>query len=75
MKGSVSNVLPAKRFGFISGENGQEYFFHMTDMASDWDELVADFANAGGGKVKVTFEPVRTPKGPRAQNVNVVEPS
>lgn len=73
MVGSVSNIISIRKFGFISGENGQEYFFHMTDMDSDWDELLFDFSRAGGGKVKVTFEPVKTPKGPRAKNVSVIE--
>lgn len=73
MTGSVSNVVTAKRFGFISGESGEEYFFHKEDMISDWDELVADFNNGGAGKVRVEFRADKTPKGPRARNVAVIE--
>jgi cold shock CspA family protein len=73
MVGTVSNIIAAKKFGFISGENGQEYFFHHSEMVSNWDELLADFNMAGGGKVKVEFEPIRTPKGPRAKNVKVID--
>jgi len=72
MVGVVSNVVSSKKFGFISGENGQEYFFHMTDMMSDWSTLVLDFYRIGGGKIKVEFEALKTPKGPRAKNVKIV---
>lgn len=72
MNGTISNIVGAKKFGFIAGENGQEYFFHMTDMTSSWDELISDFNNSGGGKVKVEFTPEKTLKGPRARNVSVI---
>lgn len=73
MTGRISNIVVMKKYGFISGENGQEYFFHMTDVVSNWDELVSDFQQSGGGKVKVSFDTLKTPKGPRAQNVSVEE--
>lgn len=73
MTGKVSNIVVLKKFGFISGENGQEYFFHVSDVDGEWDELVADFDNVGGGKIKVLFEPIKTPKGPRAKNVSIIE--
>lgn len=73
MRGSVSNVVVNKKFGFISAENGLEYFFHKEDTVSDWDELVSDFSQSGGGKVKVEFRADKTPKGPRARNVAVIE--
>lgn len=72
MVGTLSNVLSAKGYAFIAGENGQEYFFHMSD-AVDWNAVVTNFVNMGGGVVKVTFEPEKTPKGPRARNV-VINP-
>lgn len=73
MIGTVSNVISAKKYGFISSENGQEYFFHKEDTLGDWDQLVADFALTGAGKIKVTFTPIKAQKGPRAQNVTVIE--
>jgi len=73
MTGTVSNIISKKMFGFISGENGQEYFFHREEMVSSWDELNADFFISGGGKIKVAFEPMKTPKGPRAKDVTVIE--
>jgi len=73
MIGTVSNIISKKMFGFISGDNGQEYFFHKEETVSNWNELVADFFILGGGKIKVCFEPMKTPKGPRAKNVSVIE--
>jgi cold shock CspA family protein len=73
MVGTISNVISVKRFGFIAGENGQEYFFHSSDLTSSWDELASDFAQTGGGKIKVTFTPEKTPKGPRARDVATYE--
>lgn len=72
MVGTVSNIIFTKKFGFISGNNGQEYFFHMEDMLGSWDALVDDFSTKGGGKVRVEFDAVKTVKGPRAKNVNVI---
>jgi cold shock CspA family protein len=73
MNGTISNLIVAKRFGFIAGTNGQEYFFHMSDLSdvNDWDVLVDAFAQHGGGTVKVDFEPLKTPKGPRAKDVSI----
>lgn len=73
MIGTVSNVVVNKRFGFISGDNGLEYFFHKEDTLSDWDELVYDFSQSGAGKIKVEFKADKTLKGPRARNVSVIE--
>ncbi len=73
MTGTVSNVIVIKQFGFITSDNGQEYFFHREDTLSDWNELVFDFHKGGAGKIKVSFEPGKTPKGLRARNVTVIE--
>lgn len=72
MTGTISNILSSKKFGFISSENGQEYFFHMSE-APDWDMLVIRFYENGAGKINVIFNPVKTPKGPRAVDVRIVE--
>jgi cold shock CspA family protein len=69
MVGKVSNLLPAKKFGFITSDNGREYFFHMSDVVSDWEDLVLSFEREGGAKIQVTFEPDKTPKGLRARSV------
>ena len=74
MVGTISNLIVDKRFGFISGGNGQEYFFHESDTEDCWETLVTEFRAQGGGKVQTTFEPEKTPKGPRARNVTYFEP-
>lgn len=71
MVGTVSNVVAQKRFGFILGGNNQEYFFHASDVVGSWDDMAAWFAKYGKGSVKVTFEPVKTDKGPRAKDVTL----
>lgn len=73
MNGTVSNVLPAKLYGFISGRDGLEYFFHKEEFVSNWQELVAGFAISGANIIQVSFDPMRTQKGPRAKNVSVIE--
>lgn len=68
MNGTVSNLLIKKSFGFIRGENGQEYFFHRDDTRN-WDKVHSDWENPSVDKLKVTFNPISTPKGPRAKDV------
>lgn len=74
MVGTISNIVIARRFGFISGDDGREYFFHMEDMETNWDELVSDFAAISKDrKIRVTFTQDKTSKGPRARKVSIFE--
>ena len=61
--GSIKKVVADRGFGFITGEDGKDYFFHRDGLASslDFDRLV------GGEKVQFEIEP--SPKGDRAKNV------
>lgn len=67
MIGNVVNILSAKKFGFIQGKNGLEYFFHVTDFNGDWEKLVQNWSEFGGADV--SFEAIKTHKGLRAANV------
>ena len=67
MTGTVSRVIADKGFGFITGEDGQDYFFHRSDLGGFFDDLAADIGK--GRKIKVQFESVPSPKGARASNV------
>ena len=61
--GIVKKMVSDRGFGFITAEDGRDYFFHRTALAPslDFDRLVAD--------AKVVFEIESSPKGPRATNV------
>jgi cold shock protein len=61
--GTVKKVVSDRGFGFITGDDAKEYFFHRgaLDTALDFDRLV-------GGE-KVEFEIEQSPKGPRAARV------
>jgi len=67
LSGSVKKVVPDRGFGFISADDGQEYFFHRSsvDSALEFDRL------AGGERV--TFDIERSDKGPRAAQVRPAE--
>ena len=67
MKGKVISYISAKKFGFISGEDGESYFLHLSSLLDKNNEtkLVKD--------VVVEFEPSATPKGLAAKQVHVPE--
>ena len=61
--GTIKKLVSDRGFGFISAEDGKEYFFHRSGIDGDFDLL-------NGGE-KVTFEVESSPKGPRAGRVRV----
>lgn len=68
MKGTIVRVMAEKRFGFIQGTDGKQYFFHASAFGGFFDDLVADLAD--NPHIAVSFEPVLAEKGPRAENVS-----
>jgi CspA family cold shock protein len=60
--GTIKKVVEDRGFGFITGEDGNEYFFHRNG--------VDNFENLRGGE-SVTFEIEQSDKGPRANQVKV----
>ncbi|HUU26420.1 MAG TPA: cold shock domain-containing protein [archaeon] len=67
MKGKIKKVVRGRGFGFINAEDGQEIFFHRSALEGvDFDALQE------GNSVE--FDVEEGPKGPRAVNVNVLEP-
>jgi CspA family cold shock protein len=60
MKGTVKWFNRIKRFGFITGEDGKDYFVHETQISSGGPLNEGD---------EVEFNPVEEEKGPQAQNV------
>jgi CspA family cold shock protein len=61
--GTIKKVVSERGFGFISGEDGKEYFFHRDGLTSS-----LNFDRLSGGE-KVEFEIEQSPKGARAKNV------
>jgi cold shock protein len=61
--GTVKKVVSDRGFGFITAEDGKDYFFHRDglDQSLDFDRL-------NGGE-RVSFDVQSSPRGPRAVNV------
>ena len=64
MRGAIKRMWSVKGFGFIRGEDGLDYFVHRTAV------LGAAFETVREGQ-RVTFEPMRHDKGPRAEQVQL----
>ena len=61
--GTVKKVQSDRGFGFITGEDGIEYFFHRSGV-----DTSLNFDSLHGGE-SVSFEIERSDKGPRASRV------
>jgi|TARA_Y100000310_G_scaffold345729_1_gene468935 CspA family cold shock protein len=64
MEGKVKWFNREKRYGFIEGDDGQEYFVHQTNLKEGTNLNEND---------KVSFEPGENEKGKQAQNVTLIE--
>ena len=60
MKGKVKFFNPEKRFGFITGEDGKEYFVHQSALKEGVNIKDED---------AVTFDVEQGDRGPKAANV------
>ena len=66
LKGKIKSLIRPRGFGFISAENGEQVFFHLSALqGKDFD-----FLEEG---TDVEFNLTRGPKGPRAVNIRIVE--
>ncbi len=69
MNGRVTTFLPEKRYGFIRGDDGKDYFFHSSSFTDKTPpERVCEQAI-------VRFDPTANPKGYRAVNLSLVDSS
>ena len=42
MQGTVTRIFPVAGYGFVEGEDGQEFFFHISALSgTDFSELTA----------------------------------
>ncbi len=67
MTGTVKKVIADRGFGFITGDDGKDYFFHRDglDRTLEFERL------AGGEKVAFDIEPSQ--RGPRAVRVTAAQ--
>lgn len=61
-QGTVKWFNGTKGFGFITGEDGKDYFAHFSEIQSD------GFKNLDEGQ-KVTFDITEGQRGPQASNI------
>lgn len=64
MNGTVKTLKQDKKFGFIKGEDGREFFFHASALKN------VTFGELRLGQ-EVTFEDAEGEKGPRAEDIFV----
>jgi CspA family cold shock protein len=65
MKGTVKWFNAEKGFGFITGEDGNDVFAHFSQINVEGFKTLEEGQN-------VEFEVVQGPKGPQAENIEVV---
>ena len=66
MQGVVKTFLPGKKYGFIKGDDGKDYFFHASAFKDKQQvEKICE-------EVRVDFEQVATPKGYQAKQCSLV---
>jgi len=63
VEGTVKFFNEAKRFGFIAGDDGKEYFVHSSGLKEGTTIREGD---------KVRFEVVQGDKGPKAEQVEKI---
>ena len=64
-EGTVKWFNDAKGFGFIEQENGNDLFVHFSAIQGDGFKSIQEGA-------RVTFDVVDGPKGPAADNVEMI---
>ena len=66
MQGVVKRFNKTKGFGFITSDEGKDYFFHFSELDME------GFKTIGIGK-RVEFEDVETERGPQAHKILKIE--
>jgi CspA family cold shock protein len=66
MNGTIKKVSFDRGFGFVRGDDGNEYFFHRSELRGglSFDELREG--------QRVSFEPRQADRGPRAAEIGPV---
>jgi cold shock CspA family protein len=64
MTGTIRTLNADRGFGFIRGEDGNEYFFHRSELRGG-----LNFEQLRQGQ-RVSFQPRESDKGPRAADID-----
>lgn len=64
MKGKIKKLIEDKRIGFITGDDGTDYFFHQSALKN------ITYEDLETGQ-EVEFEDADGAKGPRAEDIFV----
>ena len=65
MNGTVKWFNGEKGFGFITGEDGNDVFAHFSQINSEGYKSLEE------GQ-KVSYDVVKWPKGPQAENITII---
>jgi CspA family cold shock protein len=65
MNGTVKWFNAEKGFGFITGEDGNDVFAHFSQIQKDGYKTLEEGQN-------VSYEVVKGPKGPQAENIVIL---
>jgi cold shock protein len=65
MKGKVKRFNKTKGFGFITGEDGQDAFFHFSELVMDGYKTIEEGA-------EVEFDLVEGERGLQAHNIRKI---
>lgn len=69
MNGTIRTYLPEKKYGFIRGDDGKDYFFHAAEFRDKRQQAkILDEA-------LVSFDQHATPKGYQALNCSLLNPA
>ncbi len=66
LNGKVKSFNKIKGYGFINGDDGNEYFFHFSSLNMEGFKTV-------NVEDKVAFEPQDGEKGKRALNIDIIK--
>ncbi|PID64275.1 MAG: hypothetical protein CR977_04110 [Gammaproteobacteria bacterium] len=66
MQGNITTYLPEKRYGFIKGLDGKDYFFHENNFLNK-----TDIPSLAEGAL-IEFDQAATPKGYQAKKCQLI---
>ena len=67
MKGTISTYLPEKKYGFIKGDDGKDYYFHEDAFKSESERAKLS------EEAFVDFDQRATPRGYKARNCRLLD--